>query len=461
MKAVFSEQPHSGVVGARRMIAIRAGVALAVALASLSLAAQSPAATYSIQERVDVLSPREVAIAPDGAVWAATATSGVQRVTLSGRLTRKPLGSKRYPLAMSSGIGLGPDGNIWAGASGVPSFAKSGVVRIESSGRRTFFNLHAYSEDRVSFAPGPDGNLWFVGLKNAVGRITQSGRVRYFKVRDGEYLTAITQGPDGAMWAVAADTVIRISTTGKVNRYFGSPFAGNDITVGPDGSIWVSGCGVAYKITRDKTATSYPNAFPTLLINNPSGPAFERCRDLFSITPGPLRDILFTAGYFSSETGEFVGDSSFGAISESGSPNEKMLEGTPDTALHGGLRAGVDGRVWMSNDILGLLALVPDQPVVDRPPTPTIHAVTVSPRFLRTQLRCAGNPGKLCAGAVTVTVGLKTLLHRRYAIAPFNRLYVRSRIPAQYRGRRAKVTMRNKDSLTGRVTRVSRVVKLR
>src|SRR4051812_5945890 len=55
----------------------------------------------------------------------------------------------------------------------------------------------AYAEPWGSICAGPDGNVWFIGSSNTVGRITPDGTITEFAVGGDRGLRAITAGPDG------------------------------------------------------------------------------------------------------------------------------------------------------------------------------------------------------------------------------------------------------------------------
>jgi virginiamycin B lyase len=47
---------------------------------------------------------------------------------------------------------------------------------------------------------GPDGALWFTEAAGRIGRITTDGAITEFPIKGGGVLHAITTGPDGALW---------------------------------------------------------------------------------------------------------------------------------------------------------------------------------------------------------------------------------------------------------------------
>ncbi len=374
---------------------------------------------------------------------------------------------KRYRYLSSNGIVLGPDGNIWIGLKEVPRDLHQAIMRVTPGGQRKIYDLHAVMGDSMSFAPGPDGNIWFVGAKNAIGRLSPNGKVRYFKVRAGDDLQAITQGPDGAMWSTSnfgenlggGGEVIRITPAGRVKR-FAIPSTASDITIGPDGNLWLGGSTAVQRLRADGTATQFPMQYPTWTDGQPSYPYDSAYRNAYSVTAGPLGDVLFTAGA-PDPYDLWMDPASIGAVGADGQVAEWLFDHSEDFVITGGMKVGPDGRVWMSNYIPGLIALAPDQPVVQRAARPSIHTAKSSSGAVRTQLRCSGDPGKLCVGSVALTSHGQRLYRRTYALAPFNRLNVHARVAPWYAGQAATLTVTSKDPLSGRVRKVKRSLRLR
>src|SRR5689334_16813411 len=52
-------------------------------------------------------------------------------------------------------------------------------------------------------AAGPDGNLWFTGAANTIGKISTTGTATQYTVPTASaYTNGITAGPDGNVWFV-------------------------------------------------------------------------------------------------------------------------------------------------------------------------------------------------------------------------------------------------------------------
>jgi streptogramin lyase len=109
---------------------------------------------------------------------------------------------------------------------------------------------------------GPDGNLWFStypALANhkpihlGVGRMTPSGKVRYFYINHGTY--DVTNGPDGRIWFTAPYhkpyLVGAIAMDGTITTYqVPTESSPESIITGPDGNIWFTAFGGSPDIFR-------------------------------------------------------------------------------------------------------------------------------------------------------------------------------------------------------------------
>ncbi len=98
-----------------------------------------------------------------------------------------------------------------------------------------------------AIAEGPDGAMWFIGYDSAdgghsqIGRMTLAGAVTNFAVPENNQPNSITTGPDGALWFTETnDQIGRITTTGAITEYPLPPNGGfpGPIAAGPDGALW-------------------------------------------------------------------------------------------------------------------------------------------------------------------------------------------------------------------------------
>jgi hypothetical protein len=90
------------------------------------------------------------------------------------------------------------------------------LERITPTGSVSSFTNTGFSRP-TAITAGPDGALWFTnGLGRSIGRITTSGDVTLHS--DPRLLGAvgITTGPDGAVWFTNGDSIGRVTTADSV-----------------------------------------------------------------------------------------------------------------------------------------------------------------------------------------------------------------------------------------------------
>jgi virginiamycin B lyase len=149
-------------------------------------------------------------------------------------------------------------------------------------------------------------------------------------------VTAITKGPDGALWFTTWDSVWRSTTAGVMTEYL-LPDDGifypqgrgvTTITAGPDGALWFTE-GAAYKIGRITTAG---------VISEYSLAAGQRSPQ--RITTGPDGALWFT---------EFI--DRIGRITTNGTVSEFQLSPCQGTCgrYPSGITAGPDGALWFTD----------------------------------------------------------------------------------------------------------------
>lgn len=200
----------------------------------------------------------------DGNLWLTTHSSGVDRVTTSGAVTRYT------PLGVPIQIIAAADGNIW-----FASTDNKGIGRISPAGSVSWFDA-GYNAFWIT--AGPVGSIWWYDNDETghVGEVTSTGSVTHFNVGCSE---AITEGPDGNIWCTSAGAIYRITTSG-VSTQFSTPDTITDIpsiTPGPDGNIWFTELEASKvgKITPSGQITEYaippPNKRPGFITTGPDG----------------------------------------------------------------------------------------------------------------------------------------------------------------------------------------------
>jgi streptogramin lyase len=175
---------------------------------------------------------------PDGNMWAvATGLAQVFKVALDGSYT---LYSLTTPSAGLRGITVGADGNLWFGES------NSGAIGTinTSSGSITEYPLPGTASP-CCVALGPDHNVWFFdNFSREIGKITTSGTVTEYPMPTNTVVGAITAGPDGNLWMADGGTnaILKVSTSGSVLAAYTVPTKNAipiALTFGPDGNVWI------------------------------------------------------------------------------------------------------------------------------------------------------------------------------------------------------------------------------
>jgi streptogramin lyase len=183
-----------------------------------------------------------------------------------GQVSEYQLGVGTRPTSLVAG----PDGNLWfAGVRYVSGGFADVVGKVTPRGNATEFELgtHSANVGLGDLTVGPDGNLWFTeGGRSGIGRITPDGAVTRFALPPGAgSATSIAAGPDGNLWFTesGAARVGRITPAGEVTEFplvGAREFWGGGIVAGPDGALWVTlpGAGAIARIGTDGSETDFP-----------------------------------------------------------------------------------------------------------------------------------------------------------------------------------------------------------
>jgi streptogramin lyase len=201
----------------------------------------------------------------------------------------------------------------------------------------------------TAITTGPDGALWFVGIPGEIGRITTSGVVTEFSLPAVPPATgspsgtpdspatpaAITVGPDGALWFTGIPGEIGRMTTSGVVTEFPITATAQAIAVGSDGALWFTGIsGEIGRITTSGVVTEYP-------LPEVQGDPM----DLGAITSGP-DGALWCTGV----AGELTRITTTGVVTEFTvpalpPPSPRTPIGSP---VPGTIIAGPDGNLWFT-----------------------------------------------------------------------------------------------------------------
>jgi virginiamycin B lyase len=140
-----------------------------------------------------------------------------------------------------------------------------------------------------SIAAGSDGTLWFSErYTSQIGRMTVGGHFKIYSFPMANHMsTAITAGPDGAIWFAFPNSVPSYDT-GKIGRitmagdvtFFQIPWVSDaeSVTSGPDGNLWFADhvAAAVGRLTTGGTFTRFdipgpPGTYPWQLASGPDG----------------------------------------------------------------------------------------------------------------------------------------------------------------------------------------------
>ena len=182
-----------------------------------------------------------IAPGPDGKMWFAL-NAQIANISMSGKITLFP----QQNLYIYTVLTVAPNGTIFFPA---PSASGYSIVGMSPSGAQTFYPVPVLNNGRAAtfVAMGPNGrDLWFLRLKDAVGKLDASGKLTEFfvpiRVHGRPFPSALTAGPDGAMWFTMSksNTIGRVTQDGRFTIY---PVPSQNtslgwIVTGPDGALW-------------------------------------------------------------------------------------------------------------------------------------------------------------------------------------------------------------------------------
>jgi hypothetical protein len=124
-----------------------------------------------------------------------------------------------------------------------------------------------------AISAGPDGALWFTNGGDSIGRITTAGVITNHSDPTISDPDGITTGPDGALWFTNSgnNSIGRITTAGAVSNYTSPSISSPDgITTGPDGALWFTNYGNASigRITTGDGSASQAISFTSVPPSN-------------------------------------------------------------------------------------------------------------------------------------------------------------------------------------------------
>jgi len=248
---------------------------------------------------------------------------------------------------------------MWYTAGGLHHPLRIG--RITSSGQLREFVVRDQSQSANMIAAGADGALWITQTgagRTTIARVTVDGAVTEFTTPGNppdhlpRNLVGIVLGPDGGLWFPEAffDKIGRITTSGMIMEF---PLATrgaepSHIAAGPDGALWFIEPGVNRigRMTTKGEVREYD--VPT------------RDSDLVDIAAGPDGAMWFT---------EYRGQR-IGRVDSNGNVTEFAVAELGPV----GLTAGPDGAVWFAAAQANAIARITTTGSVTVYPIPTANS---------------------------------------------------------------------------------------
>ena len=229
---------------------------------------------------------------------------------------------------------------------------------------------------------GPDGALWFT-LVGKIGRITIQGDITEFPIKGDSILHSITTGPDGALWFTefTSKKIGRIPTTAAAENLqlieFTAPGSSGPlgITTGPDGALWFTE-GTGGKIGRITTAGEVTES------TTPMAKGGE-------ITTGPDGALWFTG-----DRGKI------GRMTTAGAATEFTIP--PANSSPGGITTGPDDALWFTEPVSGKIMRIGTDGKITEFALPNPDAqpwgITTGPddALWFTESACVRQPGPRC-----------------------------------------------------------------
>jgi hypothetical protein len=182
----------------------------------------------------------DLAVAPDGMVWAATPRGVVRWDPATGAGTRYGQADGLVASAVTQ-VAVGKDGVVWAGGQGWlarfdghwSAFTDLGGVEVPGQG---------------ALAVGPDGALWAAATSSdtsAASLLRYDGTWTPIPIppdlAGGPWIGSLDVGPDGTVWSAMAFGIVAYdgrtwTTYTQLNT--GLPGSPDSVSVAQDGSVW-------------------------------------------------------------------------------------------------------------------------------------------------------------------------------------------------------------------------------
>lgn len=460
------------------------GGVLAAAIVLSFMTNAGTAVAFKLDRTVRMPEPLAITAAPDGSVWVLarrhfTSTDKRLRVFRIDQRGRKALIELPQPKSKAANFGAlaaGADGNVWLAISGVRSARTTTIHRLTPAGRRVSSWVLPRGTTARSLAAGPDGRMWFLAHDSGhVGRLDRTGKVSRVALSDARSYIQLAQGIGGAMWAVRRGSAARIDGQRRVKSFTIPDQSDGAIGLarGADGRMWFGAPGEFHWLSAagDSSGTVPLQYVP----GDGGGGDASASMKRFPVSMSARADGLM--GFVAASQVEArdiykTGPFSIGAIE----PNLTAIESAPGTypvllsyaedyeldPMDQRGRYGLDrmsstpdGKQWVLNrdDASGgAVRFTLDRQIPLLSAKLQIESAVRSGRSVVVRLACDGQPGKFCAGTLSVRkAGRTTIGPRRYAMKPGDSLKIRLTSRGRLPGGKLSVIGTAKDPIASEV----------
>jgi streptogramin lyase len=263
-------------------------------------------------------------------VFAFSAASPASSAATSGRIVEFHIPSP----GSTDGIAAAPDGTQWFSERYTDQ-----IGRVTNRGKFQMYSFPLQNHMSTAITAGPDGAIWFTFPNSVppydsgkIGRITTSGAASFYSIPWTSDAEAITAGPDGNLWFAdhVASAIGRVTTSGAMTKF---PIQGGSgtfpykIAAGPDGALWFTDFN-GHRIGRITTGGQ---------VSFFAVPSASGSPD--AITAGPDGNLWFTLD----DTGRIARMTTTGTLTE-----YQLGQPPGDYVFLGGITSGPDGALWFT-----------------------------------------------------------------------------------------------------------------
>ncbi|WP_053729510.1 hypothetical protein [Streptomyces sp. WM6378] len=207
------------------------------------------------------LDPTYLAVASDGSVWF-TCPNYVGRLAPDGKVSLfgPPVMGPGSPDAITAGA----DGSVWYGSASVDASQLTHLT-ASLSATRIPVPLAPFAPHVTSLAFGPGGRLWFTEspISKAPSEVGYADSSRHTEVwrlpLAATPIGSIVPGPDGALWFSETNAIGRITPSGAISSYrTGNMTYVRSVIAGPDHAMWFTTSTEVGRITMAGVISLWP-----------------------------------------------------------------------------------------------------------------------------------------------------------------------------------------------------------